>query len=149
MTAETFGKPLGVNFSKNPRFMTQVNLVKYDNVMMRAAVGSMYCAFGFAVIDNDLYSYHAQDDHWSPHEYTTEIMTLPENRTWIKLEAVYTSGSKIDFYVDNTLEVTVTTNLPEDGYTPDCQELMDYICYTNDANQKIMYIRNFNFQQDE
>jgi len=149
LIANSFSEGWGVNFSKNPRFMTQVYIKQRDNMTIKIISGDEFCAFGFKVIDDKLYSLHRKDVLETPTDYTTEIMTLPTDYTWIKLEAVYTSGSKIEFYVDNTLEATHTTNLPEDGDTPEVIPLMEYYILTEDGDDKRIYIRNFNFQQDE
>lgn len=145
--AETFSEGWGVNFLKNPRFMTTVRLSPAPNQVVNIMAGGDFTAFGFKAVGTTLYAFHRKDILEVPTDYTTEILT--PFGVWIKLEAIYTSGVKIEFYLDNVLVATHTTNLPEDGDTIDNLNLMEYYIATTVANSTLMFIRNLNFTQNE
>jgi len=149
IVADSFSEGWGVNFSKNPRFMSQVNLDAVDNQRIYVFAGNEFCAFGFEVVGDILRAFHRKDVSGSPTRYITNILTLSGSNVWYKLEAIYISGSRIEFYVDGVLKATHDSNLPEDGDNPDCIEFFTFSIKNEAAVSRNMYIRNLNFTQNE
>lgn len=116
--AEAYATGMGVDYNKNPEFRTVFMLDAYtsdEKIHLVAGDGPNGNEnFGFRATDDKLYAIHSQVSGGTTTEYSTEILTLSAD-TWYDVNAIYTSGSKIEFYVDGTLKATHTSNLPEDG----------------------------------
>lgn len=134
------GQGFGVMFDKNPRFLTSVFLsTQYDGTgyFLCGKIGNL--GFGFKVVNKKIYSLVIDDAG----EHTVELQTLTSGGFNYRLEAVYTSGVKIEFYVDRVLKTTVTTNLPEDGTNPQLMDqYFDIKAMYENSEQIIFYIRD-------
>jgi len=101
-----------VDFSKNPVLRCKVKIGSDTNQYVNLYVGQ-YGAwmqhFGFRIEGNMLYG-RSRTSNNNETQIALKTIVAGEELT---LEAVYYSGSRIEFYVDGELLGTITTNLPE------------------------------------
>lgn len=111
LTGEAWTEGDAVVYLKNPKFIIIAKtLVTTDQNIYMVAGSFDLDGFGFKIVDGLLYALHLKDGS----EYTTQITGITLTN-FNRYKAIYTSGSKIEFYVDDVLKATHTTNLPEDG----------------------------------
>jgi len=81
--------------------------------------------------------------------YKTDISAGITVTDWHRYKAIYTSGEKIEFYVDDVLKATHTTNLPEDG-TDAADELnfFTFRIFTTETANKRLVLKYCVLQQD-
>ena len=144
--SEAYSEGWGVRFDKNPKIMFCVGLFGSEDQEIYYIAGSNSSnGFGFKVVGSTLYSIHIKNSV----EYTTEIDTIPASWDFWRLKAVYTSGLKIEFYIDDELVATHSSNLPEDG--DDALDQLEWFIISIEnsvASRKTMYLRNLLFNQD-
>lgn len=135
-----------VNYLKNPRFIIIAKISATTNQKVYLVSGGYQLnGFGFYVEDGTLYAVHYKDG--TP--YTTDISSGITLNAWHRYKAVYTSGSKIEFYVDDVLKATHESNLPEDG--SDAADEINFCTFriTNTAAEsKRVILKQFILQQD-
>jgi hypothetical protein len=103
-----FGGGNGMDPTKNPIFETVARVPFQTNHVIYFVMGDKNDqAFGFKVLNGVLYALHVKDGV----EYTTQITGI-DITNWNKFRAVFTSGQKIEFFVNDELKATHTTNLP-------------------------------------
>ena len=138
---EVFVEGDAINFSKNPYFQTPLRLSSITNQTVYITNGhySDDC-FGFKIIDGDLYSIHVK----AGTSYTNAItgITLTNYNIY---KAIYTSGSKIEFYVNDVLKITVTTNLP---IATDVLEKFRYRIQNTASERKYLFSQYLLLNQD-
>jgi hypothetical protein len=134
------GQGFGVMFDKNPRFLTSVFLsTSYAGTgyFLCGKIGNL--GFGFKVVNKKIYSLVIDDAG----EHTVELLSLTSGGFNYRLEAVYTSGEKIEFYIDRVLKTTVTDNLPEDGTNPQLMDqYFDIKALYADSDRFLCYVRD-------
>jgi hypothetical protein len=81
-----------------------------QTIILVAGSFDLQC-FGFKIENGVLYAYHMKDTT----EYKTDISSGVTLSNFNRFKAVYTSGSKIEFYVNDVLKATHDSNLPEDS----------------------------------
>jgi len=110
--ADAWLEGLGVNYLKDPRFMVVGRLTAITNQTIYIFAGSYDLqGFGFKIEDGTLYALHVKDSV----EYKTDISSGIDLTEFHRYKAIYTSGSKIEFYIDDVLKATHDSNLPEDS----------------------------------
>ena len=110
--SEAWTEGLGVNYLKNPRFMVVAKLTAVTDQTVYYFAGAYDLqGFGFKIVDGTLYALHTKDST----EYTTDISSGITLTGFHRFKAIYTSGEKIEFYVDDVLKATHEANLPEDS----------------------------------
>jgi len=101
-----------VDFGKNPLLRCKVKIGDDNDQYISLYVGQ-YGAwmqhFGFRIEGNTLYG-KSRTSNNNQSQITLKTITAGEELT---LEAVYYSGSRIEFYVNGELLGTITNNLPE------------------------------------
>ena len=109
------GNTATFNFSRNPLFQITVAVEANDDSIVYIGPGEPTGAGGeniqFKFDGLDLYAENYDESSVT----STFIQTLNADQRY-QLRAVFTSGSKIEFYVDNVLVATHTTNLPTLGF---------------------------------
>jgi hypothetical protein len=144
--AEVFNEGYATRMNKSPRFMCVVTLDQITNQEVYLTAGAWPdCAFGFKIVNGTLYALHNK----AGTEYTTDISSELTLTNQLRYKAVYTSGSKIEFYIDDVLKATHTTNLPEDD--PDEDTYLDWIrirIKNTAAEQKKLHCRYAILTQD-
>lgn len=129
-----------VNFSKNPYFQTSVKFGYITNQVGFFINGGTEDSFGFKVTDGTLVAVWYKTGT----EYTSAITGITLTN-WNTYKAVYTSGSKIDFYVNDILKATATTNLP---VATDSAERFRYQIKTTTTALKLMWAQYLLLNQD-
>lgn len=144
--AEAFAEGWAVNYSKNPRFITSIfTYGGADRIAYFVAGGNDFAAFGFKQVDDELFAYHKKDAVVT----TTKVADIPGAYTQYRLKAIYTTGSKIEFYVDDVLQATHTTDLPEDSGDAADELVWALFEITNQAAaNKTIYLRHMAITQD-
>jgi len=143
---QSFGEGDGADYTKNPRVLFIVKLKAESGSSKTVCVGTagVNC-FGFSTNDDKLYAFHCKDRVC----YSTEIATLANDWTFYRLKAVYTSGSKIDFFVDDVLLATHTENLPEYGEDAPLEDRWFFLGVSNRVPSNMrMWVRNILFSQE-
>lgn len=136
----------GIDYTKNPRFMT-VLLVTSDSDQESYVVAGSFDnqCFGFFIREDAIFALHMKDYV----EYKTDTGITVTTNQWYRLKAVYTSGLKIEFYIDDVLVATHTTNLPEDSADADAEiTYFRYQTKTIEAANKELHIRHLTIVQD-
>lgn len=112
LSGEAWAEGDAVNYLKNPRFIVIAKTKDVTDQEIYLTAGSWDLdGFGFKIVDGTLYALHLKDGG----EHTTDISAGITVTDWHRFKAIYTSGSKIEFYVDDVLKATHSANLPEDG----------------------------------
>lgn len=151
---EIFGGK-GVYFTtKNPYFQCGLECADITKQIIYFGVGNLSigdgteCGFGFKIVDGTLYALHTTTDDTGNNavEYTTVIsgITLTQSNEY---KVIYTSNSKIEFYINNVLKATHTTNLIL-ATSDDDPVLMTFSIKNTEALNKIIYLRYAMFVQD-
>jgi len=143
---EAWSEGDAVDYLKNPRFVIIAKTMATTDQEIYLVAGSYDLdGFGFYIEDGTLYAIHMKDGS----EYKTDISSGITVTNWHRYKAVYTSGSKIEFYVDDVLKATHESNLPEDG--ADSADELYYCGYrlknTAAANKRVV-LKEFIIQQD-
>lgn len=101
-----------------------------------------YGQIGFQVVDGVLYGMCAKN---AVHT-TVALETISAGTFWVYrfLQAVFTAGSKVEFYVDGILKGTITTNLPTATETFTTYFSAEVWNLAN-AQRKILYVMPYNF----
>jgi len=132
---------LPVQFStKNPVFATMMKVYQTTSQIIYFGAGMHNENFiGFKIVNNTLYACH-----YGTSEHLTEItgITLTNANTY---KAVLTSGSKIEFYVNDVLKATHTTDLPTSEVA---EYVFDLYIQTTAAAYKYMLFGFLVFYQD-
>ena len=100
-----------VDFGKNPSFKCKVKIGDDDNQYINIWIsqyGGYIEHFGFRIEGNTLYGNSRYQNNES--QISLKTITAGEELT---LEAIYYSGSRIEFYVNGELLGTKTDNLPD------------------------------------
>jgi len=144
--AEVFNEGYATRMNKNPRFMCVVTIDQITDQEIYLVAGSYPdCAFGFKIVNGTLYAVHIK----AGSEYTTDIssgITLTDQHRY---KAIYTSGEKIEFYIDDVLKATHSSNLPEDDPDEDTYlEWMRIRIKNTAAAQKNLHCRYAVITQD-
>ncbi len=99
----------GVLFANNPRFAINALFEYAGNQEIYFISGDIgEDGFGFMVEGSILYAVSFKATVRSRVELTNEF----DIAVWKRFKAIYTSGSKIDYYIGKDLKHTQTTNLP-------------------------------------
>ncbi len=144
--ALAFSEGWAVKYTKNPRFICSAyTFGGADRIAYFVAGGNDFAAFGFKQVDDELFAYHKKDAVVT----ATKIADIPGAYTQYRMKAIYTSGSKIEFYLDDVLVATHTDDLPEDNAEGDEDLVWALFEITNQAaaNKKI-YLRHMAITQD-
>ena len=144
--AEAASEGWAVRYDKNPRFIASAMIFgAADRTAFFVAGGNDFGAFGFKQVDDELFAYHKKDAIVS----TTKIADIPGAWTQYRMKAIYTSGSKIEFYLDDVLVATHEANLPEDSVDAADEIVWALFETTNQAAaNKVIYIRHMAITQD-
>lgn len=109
ITAESWTEGDGIGFDKNPRFLAVARTSQNINQIIYIVAGDNdLCGFGFKIVNGELFACWLK----AGDEYTYSLGTGFNLTIFHRFKANYLSGSKIDFYVDDVLIYTATTNLP-------------------------------------
>lgn len=132
-----------LNFAKNPLFQTlfAVESTTSQKVYLTVGEGSSATAkyFGFKIIHGVLSAINRNGST----ETATQINGITLTN-WNLFKAVMTSASKIEFYVNNVLVATHTTNLP----TGTSSFIDYYYISATVASSRTIWPGNFLFVQD-
>jgi len=137
--ADIFDLDLGV---KNPVFECVVECISSIQATYYFGLGSNQTdGFGFRVLNGVLYTFVSIDEviHF------TEIPGMTPT-DWHSYRAVSTSGSNVEFFVDDVLVHTETTYLPRS-----CESLSSIFFYvgTSGASAKSLHISDARFYKDK
>ena len=140
------GDPFSINFlEKNPVFEELVKVSFNTSILAYWGVGDPFATgtddfMGFKVLNNALYA------SWfkSGVEHSSAITGIDFTK-FHTYRAVMTSGSKIDFYVDDVLLYTATTNIPSGEETLD---LWHFYVKQTSSGQRFLSIKACTFYQD-
>ncbi len=146
LSGEAFEEGNAADYLKNPRFIVIAKALANTSQEIFLNCGSWDLdGFGFKIVNGTLYALHLKDTD----EYTTDISVGVNILEWHRYKAIYTSGEKIEFYVDDILRATHDSNLPEDG--ADAADEINYFSYriknTAAANKRLV-IKYCVLQQD-
>lgn len=139
--------PFAIDFqTKNPVFEMLVSLSDNTSQLAYFGIGefpnSMPATFiGFKVSNGSLYACWSDDSA----EYTSLISDI-DVTIFHTYRAVFTSGSKIEFYVDDVLSYTAITTLPDSS---EVLQLWSFYLKTTSANYRSMSIKACTFFQDK
>jgi len=143
-----------IDFQKNPSFKCKVRMGSNTNqeaYLRIVEYGDLYEAFGFRILDNQLYGFSRGYD---PSTGTTNSSNLDLNTTFnagdtLILEAVYTYNQRIEFYVNGELKGVKTNDLPQGGVGsyPRAQ-LIDVWIINNAAENKVLDVYYWVAEQD-
>lgn len=144
---EAFSEGDAVNYLKNPRFVTSVILYARTGGFGYFFAGSLDSnGFGFRQAANKLQAVVVLDSV----VFAADLVTIPEAWTKYRLEAVYTSGEKIEFYVNGVLEYTKSSDLPEEGVDAEAEIIwFDYEANYNNNYNMTFTVRDLLITQDE
>lgn len=102
----------GLNLAKNPYFDTEVYIKDYTDITSYIVAGYLQstegACFGFKFDKGVSYAVHQKNNIEEKTDITSHINLDQFNN----LKAFYYSGNKIEFYVNDVLVATHTTNLP-------------------------------------
>jgi len=146
LNGEAWTEGDATNYLKNPRFIVIAKVMDITEQEANMMAGSMDIeGFGFKIEDGTLYAVHLKNTD----EYKTDISAGITVTDWHRYKAIYTSGEKIEFYVDDVLKATHTTNLPEDG-TDAADELnfFTFRIFTTETANKRLVLKYCVLQQD-
>jgi len=144
--AEVFSEGDATDYFKNPRFLTVIRLSSLTNQQITLTAGGYGSdSFGFKIVNGTLYAFHEMDGD----AFTTDISAGLTLTNWLRYKAIYTTGSKIEFYIDDVLKATHTTNLPEEGGSiVDNLEWFRIGIHNTAAENKVLTSRYLLLQQD-
>ena len=132
----------GVLFANNPRFAINAVFHYATNQEIYFISGDVgEDGFGFMVEDGTLYAVSYKATARSRVELSGEF----EDNVWHRYKAIYTSGSKIEYFIDNVLKHTQTTNLPIE---PETLLLIQLRIDNTIAQQRIANFGSLIFDQD-
>jgi len=146
------------SWAKNRRFKTKINLSVMNNSTADIMVftgqpdaGTTAQGFGFKFSWNSGTS--SIDIYGSSINTSSETKTLAKSivatSAEIMLEAVFISGTDIEFYIDDVSELTITTNLPSSATSHDVEKAL-WIKTTNQATSGgILNIGEYKFLQEQ
>lgn len=145
----------GVYFTtKNPGFQCGLECDATTQQIIYFGAGDLHIGddtetgFGFKIVNGTLYALHTVSPGFGNPavEYTTEItgITLTDSNEY---KAIYTSNTKIEFYVNNVLKATHTTNLLTSN-NDNSPTLMSFSIKNTEAVNKVIYLRYAMFFQD-
>jgi len=145
--ADAWLEGYGERSDHNPLFATETIFKSTTNQEAYIVAGSYdWQGFGFKIIDDTLYTLSIKDGA----ETTTDISAGITLTDWHRLKAIYTSGSKIEFYVDDILKATHSTNLPENSSgATDELTYFRYRIKNTAAENKEIHLRYLSFVQDK
>lgn len=107
-------------------------------------LGDGYSGFGFKIVDNALYAYHAEDTG-SGAVFTTSAITGYTLTDWHMYEVVYDpDAGTLTFFVDGTQEAQFSSSLP----TTDDDNAMLLQVKTTEAVAKTLYASDFFYQTE-
>lgn len=137
LSGEAWSEGDAVNYLKNPRFIVIAKTMSDADQEIYLMAGSFDLdGFGFYIEDGTLYAIHCKDGT----EYKTDISSGIDPTDSHRYKAIYTSGEKIEFYVDDVLKATHSSNLPEDG--ADAADELNFFSYriknTAAANKRVV-----------
>ena len=140
--AEAWDVGYGPAFSKNPRFTAIVKLEQTTPQEIWIVYGDKddNC-FGFKIGDSTIYPTWVKDGSAYSGDAVTGITLTNFNR----YKAIYTYGSKIEFYVNDVLRYTATTNLPT---TSDIADWFRFSIQTWINSARTMFVRFLSIIQD-
>ena len=152
INAEIFGGGGVFYTTKNPGFQCGLECSATTNQTIYFGVGDLNIGdgtengFGFKIANGTLYALHTESDGVTSTERLDEItgITLTDSNNY---KALYISNSKIEFYVNNILMLTQTTNLLVSGNDDD-PVLMSFSVKTLENAAKAIYLRYALFFQD-
>jgi len=146
LNGEAWTEGDAVDYLKNPRFITIARTMSVTDQEIYLIAGSWDLdGFGFYIEDGTLYAIHIKDGT----EYKTDISSGITVTDWHRYKAIYTSGSKIEFYVDDVLKTTHSTNLPEDGAdSADELNFFSYRIQNTATSNKRLILKYCVLQQD-
>jgi len=135
------------SFSKNSRFKSKI----------RGFNGTYYEVFiGVGALTNQHYGFSSRPsvngNIWAECEQATTSTKIDTGVSWasassFKLEAVFTSGTNVKFYVDGVLKATISTNLPN---ASNPYPISFYIKnYDGTGGAFTMLSSEYKYQQDE
>lgn len=130
-----------VNFaSKNPVYQSLVQIDSITNQTIYFGLGQCSIDFmGFKVVNGILYACH---NHTSEHLTQITGITLTNFNVY---KIIMTSGSKIEFYVNDVLKATHTTDLPNDQFQ---DYVFDFYIETSEDDFKGLTCSKLAFYQD-
>lgn len=140
--AEAWDVGYGPNFSKNPRFTAIVKIEQTTPQEIYLVYGDKDDnAFGFKIGNSTIYPFWIKDSSGYTGTPVSGITLTNFNR----YKAVYTYGSKIEFYVNDVLAYTATTNLPTE---PDIADWFRFSIQTWINSPRLMFARFLSVIQD-
>ena len=140
-----------ISWAKNAMGQMNVQLSTTDHQEVYFVVGTTKQTpyegedqmMGFKIVDGTLYAVHSKVSGGVSTEYTTTIAGITlTNQNIYRVEFTY--GSKIDFFVNDTLVATHTANLPVVLETA----IFTFQIKNTAASNRVIYIRNCYFSQD-
>lgn len=137
VSAAAWSEGDATKYLKDPRFIIIAKVMANTDQEIYLVAGSWDLdGFGFYIEDGTVYALHLKDGS----EYKTDISGGIDVTEWHRYKAVYTSGSKIEFYIDDVLKATHDSNLPEDGL--DSADELNFMSYriknTAGANKRLV-----------
>lgn len=112
VNGEAWAEGDAVDYLKNPRFIVIAKRMGDTKQKIHLVCGSWDLdGFGFYIEYDILYAITMKDGV----EHATNISAGIDTTEWHRYKAIYTSGEKVEFYVDDVLKATQSVYLPEDG----------------------------------
>ncbi len=132
----------GASPANNPEIQTIVKFSHNTSQVAYISGGNSDdpMGFGFKVVDGSLYAWHTDNDNV---EYTEQITGITLTN-WNVYRAVFTGGSKIEFYVNGVLEATMVSDL----YTFLAGAFVMYKIENTAASGRTMYVQNLFYAED-
>ncbi len=135
--------------SKNPALAVSAKINSITNQIVYLYTGQAWLGdgtdqgFGFKIVDGTLYASSKYTTGATSTETATVIpgIVLTDYHIY---RAEMTSGSKVDYYVDNVLKATITTNLPD----LTVGAMFDFYIKNSANENKVLYLTSCSFWQD-
>jgi hypothetical protein len=132
----------GASPANSPFWKTRVkiNQTTSQTIYIISGDPGIPAGYGFKIVNGTLYAVWI-DDGGTEHTQTLGGITLTN---WNTYEIDFTAGSKIDFYINDNLEYSATTNLPVAAVSA----FINYNITTNANAIKKMYIQYLIYDED-
>ena len=134
-----------VRFERNPRFQTICRFEDFSGCKVHFGVsGDTISGFGFEFSNGSVYVYHGKNST----QYKTEIQNSVDLTVENLFRAVLYSGEKIEYYINDELVATTTSNIPDESESELTSTYFHYAMLREEFGESYFYIRNLKFSQE-